>query len=60
MSSAMRPSASSGVCLNLKVSEAVAGGGALPLAADVPAAVGFLGAAEAESLEAAAPGGFFV
>jgi hypothetical protein len=67
MSSAMRPSASSGVCLNLKVSVAAAWGGPLPLVAE--AGTGFLGAeaagADVEapgvgSFEAAAPGGFFV
>lgn len=64
MSSAIRPSASSGVCLNLKVSLAAAGGGALPLAVGAAVGAGFLdaGAADADgdSFEAEAPGGFFV
>lgn len=59
----MRPSASSGVCLNLKASLAAAGGGALPLAAGAPdflAADADVEATGAGSFEAAAPGGFFV
>ena len=60
----MRLSASSGACLNLKVSVAAAGGGALPLAVGPAAGAGFLAAdveaAGAASFEAAAPGGFFV
>ena len=60
MSSAIRSSASSGVCLNLKASVAAAGGGALPLTAGAADDPGFLGAPAVGSFEAEAPGGFFV